>query len=258
MVLRRDLGLPVRLDHDGLMRLDDEGRARDAMAWLETGAQEDRRVVPSATGEEPRRRLRFGNLVDRERHVRLVRMVATAKRLDLDRLDLDRFVRAGKAEALPVHRLERGLELDEGADRHGQCAVGAEIAEMREHADADAGAWHTLALQLRLRIVGEGRGQSFRRSKSLRIEQAQHGAAPCGFQLCEPHAVGRQDAGQRMDEHADDAKRVGDEAGMLPTRAAEGIEHIVGDVVAALHRDGLDRVRHVLDRDADEAVGHLC
>ena len=29
------------------------------------------------------------------------------------------------------------------------------------------------------------------------------------------------------------------------------------DVVAALHRDGLDRVRHVLDGDLDEAVGDL-
>ena len=57
MVLRRDLCLPVRLDHDGLMWLDDEGRAQDAMAWLETGAQENWRVVPGATGEEPRLRL---------------------------------------------------------------------------------------------------------------------------------------------------------------------------------------------------------
>ena len=44
---------------------------------------------------------------------------------------------------------------------------------------------------------------------------------------------------------------------MLPAGAAEGIHHVVGDVVAALHRNAQDRVRHVLDRDADEAVGHL-
>ena len=107
MVLRRDLCLPVRLDHDGLMRLDDEGRAQDAMAWLETGAQENWRVVPGATGEEPRLGLRFGKLVDRKRHVRLMRMVAAAKRLDLDRLDLDWLIRTRKAEALAVHRLEQ-------------------------------------------------------------------------------------------------------------------------------------------------------
>ena len=93
---------------------------------------------------------------------------------------------------------------------------------MREHADADAGARDALALQLRLRIVGEGRGEASARSKSLRIEQAQHGAAARGLELGEPHAVGRQHAGQRMDQHAADAERVGDEAGMLPAGAAEG------------------------------------
>ena len=57
-------------------------------------------------------------------------MVAAAKRLDLDRLDLDRLVRADKAEALAMHRLERALELGKGTERHGQGAIGAEIAEM--------------------------------------------------------------------------------------------------------------------------------
>ena len=90
MVLRRDLGLPVRLDHHGLMRLDDQGRASNAVSRLETDAQEDRRVVPGAAGEEPRHGLWFRQLVDRKRQVGLVRMVAAAKRLDLDRLDLDR------------------------------------------------------------------------------------------------------------------------------------------------------------------------
>ena len=106
MILRRDLGLPVRLDHHGLMRLDDQGRASNAMAWLESDAQEDRRVMPVATGEEPRLGLRFRQLVDRKRQVGLVRMLSAAKRLDLDRLDLDRLVGADKAEALAVHRLE--------------------------------------------------------------------------------------------------------------------------------------------------------
>ena len=36
----------------------------------------------------------FRQLVDRKRQVRLVRMLSAAKRLDLDRLDLDRLVGA--------------------------------------------------------------------------------------------------------------------------------------------------------------------
>ena len=42
---------------------------------------------------------------------------------------------------------------------------------------------------------------------------------------------------------------------MLSTSAAEAIERIAGDVIAALHGNLLDRVRHVLDRDLDESVG---
>src|SRR5580704_15044553 len=60
-----------------------------------------------------------------------------------------------------------------------------------------------------------------------------------------------------MNEHAGHAERIGDQAGMLAAGAAETIERIAGHVVAALHGNLLDRVRHVLDRDLDEAVGNL-
>ena len=60
-----------------------------------------------------------------------------------------------------------------------------------------------------------------------------------------------------MDEHAGHAERVGDKAGVLAAGAAEAVERIARHVIAALHRDLLDRVRHVLDRDLDEAVGDL-
>ena len=48
MVLRRDLGLPAGLDHDGLVRLDDDGRAFDLVARIELFAREDGGVVPFA------------------------------------------------------------------------------------------------------------------------------------------------------------------------------------------------------------------
>jgi len=60
-----------------------------------------------------------------------------------------------------------------------------------------------------------------------------------------------------MDQHRRHAERVGDQAGVLAAGAAEAVEHIAGDVVAALHGDFLDRVRHVLDRDADKTVGNF-
>ncbi len=43
---------------------------------------------------------------------------------------------------------------------------------------------------------------------------------------------------------------------MLAAGAAETGEHIVGDVVAALHRDLLDRIGHIAHRDGDESFGH--
>ena len=128
---------------------------------------------------------------------------------------------------------------------------------MRQHADADAGARNALAGELLGCVIGQRRGESLCGDKTLRVEQAQHGAAPRRLQLGQAHAVGRQHARQRMNEHAADTERVRNEAGMLPAGAAEGVQHIVGDVIAPLHRDGQDGVRHVLHGDADETVGDL-
>ena len=48
---------------------------------------------------------------------------------------------------------------------------------------------------------------------------------------------------------------VGDEAGVLAGGAAEAGERVLRHVMAPLNGDLLDRVRHVLDRDADAAGG---
>ena len=60
-----------------------------------------------------------------------------------------------------------------------------------------------------------------------------------------------------MDQHCLHAQRIGDQAGVLAAGGTEAVERIFGHVVAALDRDLLDGVRHVLDGDADEAVGHF-
>ncbi len=73
----------------------------------------------------------------------------------------------------------------------------------------------------------------------------------------EPHAVGGKDARERMDEHARHAERVGNQAGVLSGRAAEAAQRVLGHVVAALHRDLLDRFGHVADRDLHEALRDL-
>src|ERR1700686_5784656 len=55
-----------------------------------------------------------------------------------------------------------------------------------------------------------------------------------------------------MDEDASHTERIGYEARMLTTRAAKTRERVFRHVVAALHGDLLDRVRHVLDSDLQE------
>ena len=105
--------------------------------------------------------------------------------------------------------------------------------------------------------VASGAAKASAAARPFVIEEAQHRLAPCRLQFGETHAIGREHARQRMDEHATHAERIGDEASVLAAGAAECVEHVSSDVVAALHRDGEDRVRHILDRDPDEAVGRL-
>src|SRR5215467_3127169 len=60
-----------------------------------------------------------------------------------------------------------------------------------------------------------------------------------------------------MNQHGGHAERIGHQAGMLAAGAAEAVERIARHIVAALHGDLLDRVRHVLDRNPDEAVSNV-
>ena len=58
-----------------------------------------------------------------------------------------------------------------------------------------------------------------------------------------------------MDEDGRDRQRVGDVAGVLAARAAEAVQSVAGHVVAARHRNRLDRLRHLGDRDGKKSVG---
>ena len=60
MVLLGDRGLPAVLDHDGLMRLDDDGGALHRVAGRKLPAQKDRGLVPFAAGIKPGRALGRG------------------------------------------------------------------------------------------------------------------------------------------------------------------------------------------------------
>ena len=78
-----------------------------------------------------------------------------------------------------------------------------------------------------------------------------------GAYFGKPHAIGRQDPGIGVDEHTTHTQGVGNQAGMLPTRAAEALQGIAGHIMAALDADFLDRIGHVVHGDAQEAGSHV-
>ena len=58
-----------------------------------------------------------------------------------------------------------------------------------------------------------------------------------------------------MDEDGRNRQGVGDVAGVLAARAAEAIERIARDVVAARDRNRLDRLGHLRNRNGEKSVG---
>jgi hypothetical protein len=98
--------LPAGLNHRGVVRLDDQGRACHRHAWHEPGAVVKRRVMPFAAGVDFRL-AHVGGFAIAERVLRLGGIRSAANRFHRHRLDDDFGAGRGKAEL----RLVRGLEL---------------------------------------------------------------------------------------------------------------------------------------------------
>ena len=103
---------PAVLDHDGLVRFDDDGRAVDRVTGRKLVAGEDRRVVPGAAGIEARRAARRragGTVVVGKTDLGEIR--SAADRLDRDGFDDELLGRVDEAEARFVRGFERGFHL---------------------------------------------------------------------------------------------------------------------------------------------------
>src|SRR5689334_4683527 len=123
----------------------------------------------------------------------------------------------------------------------------------REHLDLGRG--YALAHDFRLGGAPEPSRRLPERSQRLAAERQLDRLLSRRPDIGEAHAVGRQQRRKWMNQNARHAERIGDEARVLATGAAEAIEGITRDVVTALHRYFLDGIRHILDGDLDEAVG---
>ena len=53
------------------------------------------------------------------------------------------------------------------------------------------------------------------------------------------------------------SQNISDQTGMLSAGAAKTLQRIIGHIIATLHRNLLDRIRHVLDGDPQKAIGNL-
>ena len=75
-----------------------------------------------------------------------------------------------------------------------------------------------------------------------------------GAHIGKSHAVGRKHPGKRMHQNGVHAQHISDQASMLAAGPAKTLKRIVGHVVAALDRDLLDGIGHVLDSNSQEPV----
>ena len=109
VVLGGDAGAPAVLDHDGLMRLDDDGRPGHGVAGRKLGARIDRGVVPLAARIESRAARRGRKRVAGDRQHRLGELRAAADGLDRHRFHHQVLGLVDESEPRFVGRLEGGL-----------------------------------------------------------------------------------------------------------------------------------------------------
>ena len=225
--------------------------------WRELVAGEDRGLVPFPVGKEFGLAGGRGELGARGLVRALAELGAAADRLDRHRLDHKLLAAVDEAEARLVRLLEGGFHFGERARLDDQRRVGAGVADVGADDHLDLAGRHALARDLGLGVLAEPSALALERGKRFCAERLFDRLLAGGADVGQAHAVGGKQRRERMDQHLGHAERVGDQAGVLAARAAEAVERIARDVIAALHGNLLDRVRHVLDRDLDEAVGDL-
>ena len=75
---------------------------------------------------------------------------------------------------------------------------------------------------------------------------------PQGANIRQTHAKCGQYPRKGMDKNPLHSQRIGDQTRMLPARTAKTLQRVLGDIVAALHRNFLDRIRHVFHSNAQK------
>ena len=247
-----DRRAPLRFYHGGRVRLGDDRRPLDRLPGGELLASVERRLVPGAGGEQLYRLRGLRGPSWPRRH--FARRIARRDRFRRHGFGDQRAIGHEKGELLAIGPFELGEHLLARAEVHHERRIGAVVLEMRARLHADALHRHALQHELIARFAHQFVGHALEGHR--RVELRLHRALAHRRLVGKPHAVGREHSRVRMDEDARHAERIGDEARVLAGGAAEAVERIARHVVAALHRDLLDRVRHVADRDLHVALRH--
>ena len=121
--------------------------------------------------------------------------------------------------------------------------------------DLDRLARDPLPFDLGDRRVRELVGDGADAEKRVYAERFVDPLAALSADVGEPHAIGREQRREGMDEDGRNRQGVSDIAGVLTACAAEAIERIARHVVAARNRNRLDRLGHFGDRDGEKSVG---
>ena len=244
-------GAPFRLDHGRRIRLGDDRRSVDGVPRPEILAPVERRPVPAAAAEHAHP---FGDLgFAARRHGLFLMHLADGDRLHRNRFRDERSARHQEGEPLAVRRLEVAQHVGARAKVHHERGIRSLILEMHAPHDVHPVGSDPLLHQLLARFACERFGELF---EIAALETRFDRTASHRHLIGKAHAVRRKHARVRMNE-ARHGERVGDKARMLTRRTAKAAKRVARDVMAALHRDVLDRVRHVAHGDLDEAFGDL-
>ena len=252
----RDLRRPAFLDDVRPGRLDDDRGAVDGVTRPELRAVIERRVTPTCARMHAHFRNRPTISVACARGGPLDDRVAGTDRLYRHSLDDQIVALDGKAETRAMNLGEAPAKLVLRAVVDRQWLMRALIAHVHTPLDHDPIARDILAehflngtsLEIGKRL-GDSLGRALQRTLDLALAQRAH--------FREAHAISREHARIGMQQHARDAEHIGDGARVLTASPAKAVERVACHVVAALHRDFLDRIGHVLDGNAQEALSNL-
>ena len=253
----RNLGPPAGLDDDGLVGFDEERGAGKGVAVRELFAAVDRRVVGGAVHEEARGGGGRGQRGGGRRRGDVWLGCTAAAGFGLERVHDKAAAFEAEPEALGVRGGEGGAHLVQRTERDFERGVGAIVADMRGESGENVRDRNILKREFGGGFGGELLSDDVEVVHRLESERLADRALTEGTQLGEADAVGGKEAGEGVDEHRLHAERIGDEAGVLAAGAAEAVERVGGDVVAAGDGDLLHGVRHVGDGDSDETLGDL-